>query len=204
MPEYCTCGAQLPPDARFCHKCGKPQRDETWNVEEEPAKPAAQAAPAAQTAASVIDFHNAVAVRLGFTAATIASLLTFLLAYAFPLWLTGAGFLGAYVYRKRTGEKLSVRSGVRMGWITGVFSFVLLTALFTLSFVVLISSGMFDSVMQQGLVRMGATDQAAAEMIRVVRSPAGITAELVFLFAVSTVCPMMGGALGAKITGKTY
>src|SRR3954453_7443593 len=23
--EYCTCGAKLPEDARFCHKCGKPQ-----------------------------------------------------------------------------------------------------------------------------------------------------------------------------------
>ena len=27
MPEFCSCGAQLPPDALFCHKCGKPQRD---------------------------------------------------------------------------------------------------------------------------------------------------------------------------------
>ena len=28
MPEFCTCGAELPPDSRFCHKCGKPQREE--------------------------------------------------------------------------------------------------------------------------------------------------------------------------------
>ena len=27
MPETCTCGAQLPPDSLFCHKCGKPQRE---------------------------------------------------------------------------------------------------------------------------------------------------------------------------------
>ncbi len=27
MPDFCTCGAQLPLDALFCHKCGKPQRD---------------------------------------------------------------------------------------------------------------------------------------------------------------------------------
>ena len=27
MPDFCTCGAQLPPDSLFCHKCGKPQRD---------------------------------------------------------------------------------------------------------------------------------------------------------------------------------
>src|SRR5690349_20503527 len=24
----CTCGAQLPDDARFCHRCGKPQYEE--------------------------------------------------------------------------------------------------------------------------------------------------------------------------------
>src|SRR5258706_16455256 len=28
VPERCTCGAQLPPDALFCHKCGKPQRED--------------------------------------------------------------------------------------------------------------------------------------------------------------------------------
>ena len=28
MPDFCTCGAELPPDARFCHRCGKPQREE--------------------------------------------------------------------------------------------------------------------------------------------------------------------------------
>jgi len=27
MSEFCSCGAQLPPDALFCHKCGKPQRE---------------------------------------------------------------------------------------------------------------------------------------------------------------------------------
>ena len=27
MPEFCSCGSELPPDALFCHKCGKPQRE---------------------------------------------------------------------------------------------------------------------------------------------------------------------------------
>jgi len=27
MPDNCTCGAELPPDSLFCHKCGKPQRE---------------------------------------------------------------------------------------------------------------------------------------------------------------------------------
>src|SRR5688572_21496603 len=32
---HCTCGALLPPDARFCHKCGKPQYDMSV-IEDEP------------------------------------------------------------------------------------------------------------------------------------------------------------------------
>ena len=39
VPEFCTCGAQLPPDARFCHKCGKPQYDYPGVEEPEPAPP---------------------------------------------------------------------------------------------------------------------------------------------------------------------
>src|SRR5689334_2027095 len=36
MADFCTCGAQLPEDARFCHRCGKPQRNETFAVEPTP------------------------------------------------------------------------------------------------------------------------------------------------------------------------
>ena len=67
MPEFCSCGAQLPPDARFCHKCGKPQRAEIL-VEEEPEPTAIQEArlppPSAPTPAA-LNFRNPVAVRVG-------------------------------------------------------------------------------------------------------------------------------------------
>ena len=38
----CTCGAALPEDARFCHKCGKPQYEEDiarLNAVDEPPPP---------------------------------------------------------------------------------------------------------------------------------------------------------------------
>src|SRR6202034_1529404 len=44
VPEFCTCGAQLPPDARFCHKCGKPQYDYPGLDEPEPATPPVEVA----------------------------------------------------------------------------------------------------------------------------------------------------------------
>src|SRR5690349_539348 len=34
VPQFCTCGTQLVEDARFCHKCAKPTRDEPVFVEE--------------------------------------------------------------------------------------------------------------------------------------------------------------------------
>jgi hypothetical protein len=38
-----------------------------------------------------------------------------------PLAFLAAGFLAVYLYSRRTGQTLSIRSGARMGWITGIF-----------------------------------------------------------------------------------
>ena len=73
VPEFCTCGAQLPPDARFCHKCGKPQYDYpvVEEAEPEPAPPQRGGCGASRRAAisADISFHNGLAVRIGFIAA---------------------------------------------------------------------------------------------------------------------------------------
>src|ERR1044071_8323555 len=64
VPEFCTCGARLPEDARFCHKCGKPQRDEPLMVEEaRPPPPFPRDVPV--VLAPPIGFHNGPAVRIG-------------------------------------------------------------------------------------------------------------------------------------------
>ncbi|HYL84477.1 MAG TPA: zinc ribbon domain-containing protein, partial [Candidatus Angelobacter sp.] len=75
MPDFCTCGAQLPPDARFCHKCGKPQYDYPGLAEETaPPEPPPVALPAPAPITD-IGFHNRIAVRIGFLAAVTAILL---------------------------------------------------------------------------------------------------------------------------------
>jgi len=76
MPEFCTCGAQLPPDALFCHKCGKPQRElvvpETHIPEH--AEFALPLAPSAvNPEAAPMNFHNRVAVRIALLVAVIAT-----------------------------------------------------------------------------------------------------------------------------------
>src|SRR5882724_2699045 len=130
MPEFCSCGAQLPEDARFCHKCGKPQREEI--TVEQPPPPPIMAAPAAGAWTGAPSFHNPVAVRVGLFVASIATFLCLALPFGFVVWLPSAGFTSVYLFRRRTGQSLSVRNGARMGWISGILSFLIITVMFTM------------------------------------------------------------------------
>jgi hypothetical protein len=212
VPEYCTCGAQLPPDARFCHKCGKPQYDYMPAVEEAEAEPAAPQQPALAELQPLriptdISFHNGLAVRIGFIAAMGAVMIALLpipLPFVrLPIAFLAAGFLAVFLYSRRTGQTLSIRSGVRMGWITGIFSFTLVTVLFTVATVAVSSQGGF---VQQIRNQFPAND-ARAEMVQQVLSNPAMIAGVVVLylmlfFVVFTALPIIGGALGAKVLEK--
>jgi uncharacterized protein YqgC (DUF456 family) len=210
VPEYCTCGAQLPPDARFCHKCGKPQYDYPGLEEPEPAPPPAEVAspvPAPRIQLSgEISFHNRLAVRIGFIAAMGAVMISiFPIPWPFvrlPIAFLAAGFLAVYLYSRRTGQMLSIRSGARMGWITGIFSFTLVTIL--TSAVIAVSSQ--GDLIKQLRSQLPAND-ARAEMIQQVFSNPALIAALVVLylmlfFIFFTALPIIGGALGAKVLEK--
>src|SRR5271169_2806271 len=123
MPDFCTCGAELPPDALFCHKCGKAQREIV--VPETVAPPAPEPPPIPvmhSPAALPLNFHNPVAVRIALMVAFSATLLSLLLP--FLPWIA-AGFFAVFIYRRRTGSLLNVTAGVRMGWITGIIMFTM-------------------------------------------------------------------------------
>ncbi len=202
VPEFCTCGAQLPPDARFCHKCGKPQREEPIEEEREPQPPVAAPAPAPRSVPARIGFRNALAVRLGLLAALFANLFNLLLFLGCPLWLVSAGFLCVYLYQRRTGEPLSVRGGARIGWITGLFSFAIFALLTTFAIVAEIRSGEFFERLREVPFLKGNADQ----IINLLHDPVYLTLNLLFglgvLFVVFTVFTVTGGALGAKVLGK--
>ena len=207
VPDFCTCGAKLPPDARFCHKCGKPQYDYPGLVEETaPATSAVAPAPSVQTPPE-ISFHNRVAVRVGFLAALLAVLLLmFPLPFPF-LWMllafSAAGFLAVVVYTRRTGQILSIRNGARMGWITGIFSFMLVTIFSAVTMVAISNEGGLAKFLRSQLP----PNDARAEMVtRALNDPATLAGLLVFslilLFILLTTLPMLGGALGAKVLAK--
>ena len=211
VPEFCTCGAQLPPDARFCHKCGKPQY-EYPGVEEPEVVPAEVEVASVPVVARVqlpaeISFHNWLAVRIGFiaaAAAVIASMIPIPLAWLrLPVAFVAAGFLAVYLYSRRTGQVLSLRSGARMGWITGVFSFAIVGILVGLMILAIMNE---PQLVKQIQTQLPPNDASADSLVRALNDPAKLSAELsqslVLLFVLLTALPIIGGALGAKVLEK--
>jgi|SRR5450432_1171414 hypothetical protein len=195
MPEFCTCGAQLVPDSLFCHKCGKPQRD---IVEPEPPAPQPEAIalpPPAPTAAPLPTFRNPVALRIALMIAVFATFLSFL---PYLNWLA-AGYFAAFFYRRRTGSRLNLVAGVRMGWITGVLMFAITAALFT-AFVVLFNASSGNAIFQAQIKSM--TDPRVQEMFKIIQNRTDVALLLMQLFVFVTCLSMAGGALGAKLAGR--
>lgn len=211
MEGYCTCGAKLADDSLFCHRCGRALRD-YLPVDEEPepeSEPAlapvvVEPAPSVET---LVNFQSRTAVRCG----VIAAALTFLLM--FPAVMVGGNglqlvvtFLGGvyavFLYRRRTGGEVSVLSGARVGWITGIFLFTLFTVLTTLGMAMLATSTEVMQAYEQQVKSMGASGEAAKQMIEVMRNPSGFAMFLVglllYLFMISTLLCSLGGALGAR------
>ena len=154
-----------------------------------------------------IGFHNGLAVRIGFIAAfaaVAASMIPIPLAWLrLPIAFVAAGFLAVYLYSRRTGQILSLRSGARMGWITGIFSFTLVSVIFTVAMVAVSSQGGLEKELESQL----SPNDPRWEMVRqALNNPAMIIAGLVLylmmFFVILTALPMIGGALGAKVLTK--
>jgi hypothetical protein len=207
MPDFCTCGAQLPPDSLFCHKCGKPQREVVEpeplpaTVDEfvPPAVPPIDTAPPPPT----LNFHNLVAVRIAFVIAPVAFMLSWIPALNLILWIA-AGFLAVFFHRRRTGDLLNVRAGVRLGWITGVIMFAITTVIFTLTVVPLAANGGIANLFRQQL--KNPSDPNVQEALRMLETTPGMATVLVvmlfMLFVFITLLSMAGGALGAKFVRR--
>src|SRR5690349_14738658 len=110
MSETCTCGAKLPPDALFCHKCGKPQRNVSPVDPDPPIAEAPLLRPVPPPQAPPLTFHNPVALRIAVVVGLVATCLFFL---PYLNWLA-AGYFAVFFYRRRTGQVLSVGLGLKM------------------------------------------------------------------------------------------
>ncbi len=199
--QRCTCGAVLPEDARFCHKCGKPQYEEDiarLAALEAPPVPVLVREPVQAGAASGISFRNSRAVLISLVVAALAffaSLLaTMLWAPLFPIVLCAAGFVAARLYRSNATEPLTPGAGARLGWMTGLWLFLIVALLCTVAAVYLSTPQGWEQAKafwaQFPEMSKGLGDQHDVLTTLVMRLP--------FLFFLLTLLPGLGGMLGAK------
>lgn len=206
MPEFCTCGAELPSDARFCHKCGKPQREEpVAALIASEAAAAGAATPVALPAAPPVplSFRNPVALRVGLLAAALLSIAMMIpgVNYAFVVWWVGAGYFSVWIYKRRTGQRLTVRGGAHMGWITGVLSCILLSLLFAFFMAAIERAGGLAAFKDQ-LHELAIDQKTIDEAVKRFQDPVEVLRSLAGIFLVMMLFCTAGGALGAKILSK--
>lgn len=205
-------------DALFCHRCGRPVReltpaaeDQQSGAEPEPEVPAPAGALA--RAPETPAFQNQTAVRVGFLAAALVQLASILSAMAgasilLPLLLLGGGFYAAVLYMRRTGAALSVIEGARVGWITGIFTFVIATVFFTAGMAILSASGDLTKAYEESLSRMNLPSDSVERFRKMLEEPRTfaftLIAGLVFQFLFLTIFCSLGGALGARLRGPRH
>lgn len=209
----CTCGATLPDDARFCHRCGKPQYEEDlvrFHQEETSAPPVTASAPQIASDAR-ISFHNRRAVAVSIAVGLLAMFGFFLLSaiapgaveiLVLPLFCF-AGFAAALVYSNRSGERMTPQSGARIGFMTALWAFLVLLMLATLV-VVAIS----DDDLRHQLITLASSRGAsgAEQAINMFQSPRQFTRDvmggLLVMFCLLTFPSMLGGMLGVRFRGR--
>lgn len=222
MADFCSCGAQLPADARFCHRCGRPLIADPPPALEDPSEfhrppgiehsaddlRAIASAAATAEAPTAISFHNANAVSTGFITAIIIWVLMIIplggvagmLLKVFVL--LGGGFLAVIFYTRRTGQMLTVAAGARLGWITGVLFYVIWMLFFTVTILVLQDQGGLLEAYKKQLQESNAPADTIKQITEIMQSPEVFGAMMLLMLGVMFVAftlPMiLGGAVAAK------
>lgn len=201
MQQRCSCGAVLPEDARFCHKCGKPQYEEDIARLAEEAPTPSPPRPLLPSTSRRISFRNsrAVLVTLAVAAGALfgiafVALLSPLLA---PVVLCAAGVIAALVYKDQSVEPLSPAAGARLGWMTGLWLFLVVVICLTIVGLSLASPA------GRELLKSVPTNAEVAKMLDnphdfFVNLPIGI----IQTFLMVTLLPGLGGMLGAKLVTR--
>jgi hypothetical protein len=208
----CTCGALLPEDARFCHKCGKPQYEEDiarLSVPEVP--PLAEAAvprdpgrtslPA--SAPSAISFRNlrAVGTTLSVAAVSLVALGIAGEIGASPLLLIilcAAGFVAARFYHRRTAERLTPLAGAKLGAMTCLWLFLVIAIGAIVNFSTMDGREKFKTA-----ILNAPNLPNVPEFTKLLQDPSElmvlILVSFAFLFLIGTVAAAFGGMLAARL-----
>jgi hypothetical protein len=197
----CSCGALLPEDARFCHKCGKPQYEEDIARLNEPAVETAALRPPPPPVtgpAGRIGFGNLRAVGITIAVAAcslialgVASVITPLLV---PMVLCAAGFFAAKFYKSRVVEPLTPFNGATLGVMTGVWLFLM--------FAVCVAMTSISINSPEGQEMLKAFNQKVPELAKILNDPGQLLLVMVLWFFILTISAAFGGMLAARMQAR--
>ena len=151
-----------------------------------------------------ISFHNMLAVRVALMAGALGLCLFVLLGQLPGLQVVAilspiaSGAFAVHLYKRKTGQRLSMASGAHLGWISGIFGFLITTLMFTAFAVMLTNPELANAVRQQA----GTARPEVLQALKEIQTAAGITKALLESFVFLTLLPTFGGSLGAKLLDR--
>jgi len=98
-------------------------------------------------------------------------------AVAGPLMLivpVAGGFFAVYLYRQRTGQQMTVLAGARLGWISGIIVFTILTVLLTVVVLMLSQPDFLQSMRDQMAKMSSISQEELTKRIELLRTPSAL------------------------------
>jgi len=156
-----------------------------------------------------IGFHNLLAVRVALMAGALGLCLFVLLGQLPGLQVIAilspiaSGVFAVHLYKRKTGQRLSMASGAHLGWISGIFGFLITTLLFT-AFAVMLTNPELAEASRD----LGASATTTFRRVILPLTVPGIAAGAVFVFVLSIgnfVTPaLLGGGRFQMIGNLVY
>jgi hypothetical protein len=211
VEEICTCGARLVADALFCHRCGRPLRPliaEDEPDEQEAAAPLVEPEPDRVVVAKAViepeanvDFRNWVTVKSCLLAACFSLVFSMLLSpigpgVLSPFVLFAGGWIASYLYCRKSAQLINVRSGAALGWIAGLFTF-LIVLLLTLLMMRMAGNPEFAQILRESSGKYGASAEQVNRLLDLPKHPNELVLSLGQSFVFLTVFSSLGGLLHA-------
>ena len=149
-----------------------------------------------------VDFRNRVAVKSCLLAACFSLIFGVLLSpvgsgVLFPFVLFGGGWISSYLYCRGSAQPINVRSGAALGWISGLFTFLILLVLITLLFMTLASNPEFVQMLRDSSGKYGARAEDMNQLLDLPKHPDRLALGLGLNFVQLTVFSSLGGLLHA-------
>ena len=149
-----------------------------------------------------VDFRNRVVLKSCLLAACFSLIFGVLLSpvgsgVLFPFVLFGGGWIASYLYCRNSAQPINARSGAALGWIAGLFTFLILLVLITLLFMTLAGNPEFVQMLKENSGKYGARAEDMNQLLDLPKHPDRLALGLGLNFVQLTVFSSLGGLLHA-------